>query len=60
MTKRKIKVGDVVYEKDGDPRKLGLVIHQLTSDPSLVVVKWPPDRQGYVYDHRDLVLAPEK
>jgi hypothetical protein len=48
----KFKIGDYVREKDGT--KIGTIIHRMKNDPSLVVVKWPPEMQGFVFSEQDL------
>jgi hypothetical protein len=51
-TRRRFKVGDVVREIDGE--KIGVVVH-LMKDVGLVVVNWPPSRQGIAFHPDDLV-----
>jgi hypothetical protein len=55
----KFKLGDYVKEKDG--RKIGFVIHLVTikDGPPLVVVRWPPSREGFGYHQDDLVALDE-
>jgi hypothetical protein len=44
-------VGDFVREVDGD--RVGMVVYLM--DCGLVVVRWPPSREGIAYDAEDLV-----
>jgi hypothetical protein len=49
--RKRLRVGDVVQEKGAD--HYGIIVYAMT-DESLVVVKWPPDNQGYVWHIDDL------
>ena len=50
--KRRLKVGDYVREVDG--KAVGIIVH-IMRDADVVVVNWPPSRQGIAYHHEDLV-----
>jgi hypothetical protein len=50
--RRSFKVGDIVRERDGDAH--GIVVH-LMRCAGLVVVNFPPSRQGVAYHPDDLV-----
>jgi hypothetical protein len=52
-SKRHFKVGDYVREVDGEA--IGFVVLCVRDEPDLVIVRWPPDRQGYCYHRDDLV-----
>jgi hypothetical protein len=49
---RRLKVGDYVREVDG--KAVGIVVH-IMKDADLVVVNWPPSRQGFAFHPDDLV-----
>jgi hypothetical protein len=57
MTKKKrgLAIGDLVRERDGTA--IGIVIHAMKRDPDLLVIKWPPRADGFVYHRDDLVLV---
>jgi hypothetical protein len=48
---RGLVVGDFVREVDGD--RVGMVVYLM--DCGLVVVRWPPSREGIAYEAEDLV-----
>jgi hypothetical protein len=51
--RRRLRVGDFVSEVGG--KEIGIVTYIMEKDADLVVVSWPPDRQGYCYHRDDLV-----
>jgi hypothetical protein len=52
MNKRRFLKGDYVRELDGNA--IGIIIH-IMKDCGLVVVKWPPSREGLAFHPEDLV-----
>jgi hypothetical protein len=51
QARRGLVVGDFVREVDGD--RVGMVVYLM--DCGLVVVRWPPSREGIAYGAEDLV-----
>jgi hypothetical protein len=49
---KRLKVGDYVQEVDG--KAVGIIVH-IMRDADLVVVNWPPSRQGIAFHPSDLV-----
>jgi hypothetical protein len=54
---KRLKVGDYVREVDG--KAVGLIVH-IVRDANLVVVNWPPSRQGIAFHPGDLVKVPSR
>jgi hypothetical protein len=53
---RRLRRGDYVRERDGDGR-IGFITMTLREDAELVVVVFPPSREGFVYHVDDLSKA---
>jgi hypothetical protein len=49
---KRLKVGDYVREVDG--KAVGIIVH-IMRYADLVVVNWPPSRQGIAFHPSDLV-----
>ena len=50
--KQRLKVGDCVREIDG--KEIGIVVHKM--ECGLIVVRFPPRREGIAYHADDLVV----
>jgi hypothetical protein len=49
---KRLKVGDYVREADG--KAVGIIVH-IMRDAHLIVVNWPPSKQGIAFHPSDLV-----
>ena len=49
---KRLKVGD--YVREVDSKAVGIIVH-IMRDADLVVVNWPPSRQGIAFHPSDLV-----